>query len=114
MDFWKRREWIVAFATAWLLFIAYDARAESPVMPGVPTMENQMMDSQIKGTKDPKQLFLDGDARLACECLLCLAAGTHPPKECHTALTKYYLIQAGTPFHTMVLRRNFLQLCPKQ
>ncbi|NGZ60396.1 MAG: conjugal transfer protein TrbM, partial [Nitrospira sp. LK265] len=52
--------------------------------------------------------------RLACECLLCLAAGPQAPKECQAALTKYYMIQAGSPFKTMVMRRNFLQLCPKQ
>ena len=62
----------------------------------------------------PKPSFLEGDVRLACECLLCLAAGPQVPKECQASLTKYYMIQAGSPFKTMVMRRNFLQLCPKQ
>ncbi len=62
----------------------------------------------------PKSSFLEGDARLACECLLCLSAGPQAPKECQTALMKYYLIQGTSPFQTLVKRRNFLQLCPKK
>lgn len=92
MNWWKRRSWIVVLVSVCLLVMAQDARAQT----------------------GPKPSFLEGDTRLACECLLCLAAGPQAPKECQAALTKYYMIQAGSPFKTMVMRRNFLQLCPKQ
>ncbi len=92
MNWLKRRDWIVVLVGLGLLVTAQDGAAQTP----------------------PKPSFLEGDTRLACECLLCLAAGPQAPKECHAALTKYYMIQAGSPFKTMVMRRNFLQLCPKQ
>ena len=92
MTRWKRRDWTVVLAGVGLLVMAQNAQAQTA----------------------PKPSFLEGDARLACECLLCLAAGPQAPKECQAALTKYYMIQAGSPFKTMVMRRNFLQLCPKQ
>ena len=92
MNRWKRREWLVVLVGVGLLVMAHDVPAQTA----------------------PKTSFLEGDARLACECLLCLAAGAQAPKECQAALTKYYMIQAGSPFKTMVMRRNFLQLCPKQ
>lgn len=57
---------------------------------------------------------LTGDQRLACEALLCLAAGTNAPRECSTALAKYAALQAPTALQTLVLRKNFLQLCPKR
>ncbi len=92
MKWWMRRDWIMVLVGMGLLAMAHDAPAQTV----------------------PKPSFLEGDARLACECLLCLAAGPQAPKECQAALTKYYMIQAGSPFKTMVMRRNFLQLCPKQ
>ena len=92
MNWWKRHNWIRVLVGVGLLVMAQDAAAQTA----------------------PKPSFLEGDTRLACECLLCLAAGPQAPKECEAALTKYYMIQAGNPFKTMVMRRNFLQLCPKQ
>lgn len=92
MKWWKSSNWIVILVGVSLLGMALDASAQTASKPS----------------------FLEGDTRLACECLLCLAAGPQAPKECQAALTKYYMIQAGTPFKTMVMRRNFLQLCPKQ
>ena len=92
MNCWKRRDWIMVLVGVGLLVMAQDATAQTPTKPS----------------------FLEGDTRLACECLLCLAAGPQAPKECQAALTKYYMIQAGSPFKTMIMRRNFLQLCPKQ
>jgi hypothetical protein len=92
MKWWKRRSLIVALVSVGLFVMAQDAAAQTA----------------------PKPSFLEGDTRLACECLLCLAAGPQAPKECQAALTKYYMIQARSPFKTMVMRRNFLQLCPKQ
>ncbi|HMS82668.1 MAG TPA: TrbM/KikA/MpfK family conjugal transfer protein [Nitrospira sp.] len=92
MNWWKRHDWIVVLVGVCLLVMAHDAPAQTALKPSI----------------------LEGDARLACECLLCLAAGPQAPKECQTALTKYYLIQGTSPFQTLVKRRNFLQLCPKQ
>ncbi|MBX3301057.1 MAG: hypothetical protein KF693_02460 [Nitrospira sp.] len=92
MNWWNKRDWFVVLVGVGLLVMAHDAPAQT----------------------EPKQLFLEGDARLACECLLCLAAGPQAPKECQAALMKYYLIQGMNPFQTLVKRRNFLQLCPKK
>lgn len=92
MKWWKRREWFAVLAGVGLLVIAHDVSAQTAPHPS----------------------FLEGDTRLACECLLCLAAGPQAPKECQTALMKYYLIQGTSPFQTLVKRRNFLQLCPKK
>lgn len=92
MKRWKRREWIVVLVGMALFVMAPDAPAQT----------------------EPKPLLLEGDTRLACECLLCLTAGPQAPKECQAALMKYYLIQGTSPFQTLVKRRNFLQLCPKK
>lgn len=92
MKWWKRRARIVTFVGVGFLVMAHDVPAQTAPQPS----------------------FLEGDTRLACECLLCLAAGPQAPKECQAALTKYFMIQAGSPFKTMVMRRNFLQLCPKK
>lgn len=92
MNRWKRRDWIVVLVGMALLVMTHDAVAQTA----------------------PKASFLEGDTRLACECLLCLSAGTQAPKECQTAMMKYYLIQGMSPFQTLVKRRSFLQLCPKK
>ncbi|UVT19654.1 MAG: conjugal transfer protein TrbM [Nitrospira sp.] len=92
MNWWKSREWIEVLVGVGFLIMAHDALAQAT----------------------PKPSFLEGDARLACECLLCLSAGTQAPKECESALMKYNLIQGTSPFQTLVKRRNFLQLCPKK
>lgn len=57
---------------------------------------------------------LTGDRRLACEALLCLAAGANAPRECANALAKYAALKAKTAAQTLALQKNFLQLCPKQ
>jgi len=92
MKWWKSRDWILVLVGMGLFVMAHDGLAQT----------------------DPKPLLLEGDARLACECLLCLSAGPQAPKECQTALMKYYMIQGTSPFQTLVKRRNFLQLCPKK
>lgn len=92
MFWWTRHYWIVALVGVGLLVMVHVAPAQTA----------------------PKLSFLEGDARLACECLLCLSAGAQAPKECETALMKYNLIQGTSPFQTLVKRRNFLQLCPKK
>ncbi|MEP6936368.1 MAG: TrbM/KikA/MpfK family conjugal transfer protein, partial [Nitrospirota bacterium] len=120
----------VALSGAGLLFmITVQAQAHTaPVMPGqacqgvacVEQLKNSkalaenMAALRLEWMKNPTSLFLDGETKLACECALCLAAGTHAPKECQAALAKYYLIQASSPFHTMALRQNFLLRCPKK
>lgn len=92
MNWWKRRKWIRILVGVGFLVIAHDAHAQTL----------------------PKPSFLEGDAKLACECLLCLSAGSQAPNECQSALMKFYLIQGTSPFQTLVKRRNFLQLCPKK
>ncbi len=92
MNCWKRPDWIMVLLVMGLLVTAHDVAAQTAPHPS----------------------FLEGDTRLACECLLCLTAGPQAPKECQTALMKYYLIQGSSPFQTLVKRRNFLQLCPKK
>ncbi len=124
----KTHRLIVALAGAALLFIARSAHPHTAPETvdlacegmGCAVLTNSgiatppMTGVSPEDTKDPKHLLLDGDAKLACECLLCLFAGTQAPKECQVALAKYYLIQAASPFQTMIKRRNFLQLCPKK
>jgi len=92
MNWWKRRGWILVLVGVGFIGMAQDVAAQAASQPS----------------------FLEGDTRLACECLLCLTAGPQAPKECQTALMKYYLIQGSSPFQTLMKRRNFLQLCPKK
>lgn len=92
MNWWKRCNWILVLVGVGIIGMAHEAPAQTA----------------------PQPYFLEGDTRLACECLLCLTAGPQAPKECQTALMKYYLIQGSSPFQTLVKRRNFLQLCPKK
>lgn len=49
---------------------------------------------------------LGGDAGLACEILVCLAAVGSPPSECTRPLKKYFSLKPKR-------RANFLALCPK-
>ena len=91
--FWLRRNyWIAVVVGVSFQFTAHDSPAQTATKPSL----------------------LEGDARLACECLLCLSAGMQAPKECGTALMKFNMIQGTSPFQTLVKRRNFLQLCPKK
>ena len=57
------------------------------------------------------QEVLEGDTRLACEAILCLATG-QPPHECQPSLRKYFSITAKKLSNTIKKRRNFLDLCP--
>lgn len=54
---------------------------------------------------------LQGDARLACEAILCLSTGS-PPGECNPALKRYFSITHRRLGQTIRLRNNFLRLCP--
>ncbi|WP_373740190.1 TrbM/KikA/MpfK family conjugal transfer protein [Neisseria sp.] len=55
--------------------------------------------------------LLTGDARLACEAILCLSTGS-PPSECRPALKKYFSIKLKRAHKTLAARKNFLKLCP--
>jgi hypothetical protein len=56
---------------------------------------------------------LTGDARLACEALLCLSAVGNAPGECSKALAKYEAMKAQLWFNPLAVY-NFLKLCPKK
>lgn len=73
-----------------------------------------MVLAQTSMTPRAQAQVLTGDQRLACEALLCLAAGANAPRECSTALAKYAALQAQTALQTLALRKHFLQLCPKR
>ncbi|MBD8051095.1 TrbM/KikA/MpfK family conjugal transfer protein [Limnohabitans radicicola] len=57
------------------------------------------------------QAALDGDEKLACEALLCLAASTRPA-ECVPSIRKYFSISFRLFKDTLRGRLNFLNLCP--
>lgn len=57
------------------------------------------------------QDVLNGDTRLACEAILCLASGTRPT-ECASSLQKYFSISFRRFSDTIRGRVNFLKLCP--
>lgn len=62
--------------------------------------------SQLKA-----QQVLEGDTRLACEAILCLASGTQP-SECSPSLQRYFSIRYKKFSDTMKARNGFLNLCP--
>ena len=70
--------------------------------------------AQTSMTLQAQAQVLTGDTRLACEAMLCLAAGSNAPSECSAALAKYAALQAKTALQTAVNQKNFLKLCPKQ
>lgn len=55
--------------------------------------------------------LLTGDARLACEAILCLSSGERP-SECAPSLERYFSIKFKKPHKTIRARKNFLNLCP--
>jgi len=57
------------------------------------------------------QAMLEGDEKLACEALLCLAASTRPA-ECMPSIRKYFSISYRRFSDTLRGRLNFLNLCP--
>lgn len=54
---------------------------------------------------------LTGDAKTACEVILCLSSGQRP-SECREPLRKYFSISAKRFSDTIKKRKNFLKLCP--
>ncbi len=57
------------------------------------------------------QESLQGDEKLACEALLCLAASTRPT-ECIPPIRRYFSISYRRFSDTLRGRLNFLNLCP--
>ena len=56
---------------------------------------------------------LEGDQRLACEAILCLAASKRP-HECEPSIRRYFSFNAKKLADRRKKRMSFLQLCPKQ
>ncbi|MGS0755498.1 TrbM/KikA/MpfK family conjugal transfer protein [Roseateles sp. GG27B] len=54
---------------------------------------------------------LTGDAKLACEAILCLSSGQRP-EECSPSLRRYFSIHPRRINDMIRDRRNFLNLCP--
>ena len=69
--------------------------------------------AQIAITPSAQAQVLTGDARLACEALLCLSAVGQAPGECSKALAKYEAMKAQLWFNPMAVY-NFLKGCPKK
>ncbi len=60
--------------------------------------------------QQPAQV-MQGDERLACEAIICLAASTRP-QECVPAIRRYFSISYRRFSDTLRGRMNFLNLCP--
>ena len=72
-----------------------------------------MVSAQTAMTSSTQAQVLKGDARLACEVLLCLGAVGSAPGECSKALAKYEALKAELWFNPMAVY-NFLKGCPKK
>ena len=72
-----------------------------------------MVSAQTAMTSSAQAQVLTGDARLACEALLCLSAVGSPPGECSKALAKYEAMKAQLWFNPLAVY-NFLKGCPKR
>lgn len=55
---------------------------------------------------------LTGDAKLACEAILCLSTSTRPT-ECNESLRRYFSIKHKKAHKTARARRDFLKQCPR-
>ena len=69
--------------------------------------------AQAVATPRSQAQVLTGDARLACEALLCLSAVGNAPGECSKALAKYEAMKAQLWFNPLAVY-NFLKGCPKK
>ena len=54
---------------------------------------------------------LTGDAKLACEALLCLPSAVRP-SECTPSIQRYFSIRKKKWKNTLNARKAFLNLCP--
>lgn len=59
----------------------------------------------------PNVAVLQGDEKLACEAVLCLATGQRPG-ECMPSIQRYFSINGKKPGDTIRERINFLNKCP--
>ena len=59
----------------------------------------------------PELPVLEGDAKTACEVILCLAAGQRPD-ECIKPLDVFFSIVKRTLSRTISARKDFLEMCP--
>ena len=55
---------------------------------------------------------LTGDAKTACEVILCLASSAGRPAECNKPLAKYFALQATPHKSLSSVRADFLKKCP--
>lgn len=72
-----------------------------------------MLSAQTAMTSNAQAQVLTGDARLACEALVCLSVAGSPPGACSKALAKYEAMKAQLWFNPLAVY-NFLKGCPKQ
>ena len=72
-----------------------------------------MVSAQTAMTANAQAQVLTGDARLACEALLCLGAVGSAPGQCSAALAKYEAMKAQLWFNPLAVY-NFLKGCPKK
>ena len=72
-----------------------------------------MVLAQAVVTPRAQAQILTGDARLACEAILCLGATGSAPGECSKALAKYEAMKAQLWFNPLAVY-NFLKGCPKK
>ena len=72
-----------------------------------------MVLAQAVVTPRSQAQVLTGDARLACEAILCLGATGSAPGECSKALAKYEAMKAQLWFNPLAVY-NFLKGCPKK
>ena len=72
-----------------------------------------MVSSQTVMASNAQAQVLTGDARLACEALLCLGAVGSAPGQCSAALAKYEAMKAQLWFNPLAVY-NFLNGCPKK
>lgn len=63
------------------------------------------------GLWSPQAFALEGDERLACEAILCLAASARPA-ECAPSIRRFFSISHRKFSDTLRGRLNFLNLCP--
>ena len=63
------------------------------------------------GSQNSQTDLLTGDARLACEAILCLSSGERP-SECTPSLKRFFSIKQKRWGDTLNARKNFLKLCP--
>ncbi|HET9239194.1 MAG TPA: TrbM/KikA/MpfK family conjugal transfer protein [Oligoflexus sp.] len=59
----------------------------------------------------PALSMFTGDTKAACEAILCLSTGKRP-RECRSAIRRYFSIQRWKLSDTLKARKNFLNLCP--